>query len=132
MIKFHIKQNSTLPLLKFPLSEILMRKYNITDKMMENVGVTFSMTNTDGNYFIANKSGELYYKEINSNELITEEKYILIYKFTERDTRKPGFYLGEFKLDFIENNEGCGKITLPNNEKIQIIITDTITRTTII
>ena len=132
MIKFYIKQNSTFPLLKFPISENLMRKYNISDEMMENVAITFSMTNDEGHYFIANKSGELFYKEKNNDELIAEEKYVLIYKFTERDTRKPGFYLGEFKLDFINNNEGCGKITLPNNEKIQIIISDSITKTTII
>lgn len=129
-MKFFIKQNSTLPTLKFPLTQKLMEKYNITDEMMENVAVTFSMVTSDGFYKIANKAADLYIKEDITNELIREAKYTLIYKFSKRNTKKYGNYYGEFKLDFL--GETCGKITLPNNNMIDIYIDKSITNTDVI
>jgi len=38
--------------------------------------------------------------------------------------------LGEFKLDFL--GQGCGKLTLPVDSQINIVISDSITKTTVI
>lgn len=132
MDNFFIKQNSTYPILKYQLTDKLMTKFNITDEMMENIAVTFSMVSEDGIYVIANKAANIYVKEVNSNEEISESKYILLYKFTEKDTKKSGLFHGEFKLDFISDGASCSKITLPNDEPIQIIIKNSITKTTVI
>jgi hypothetical protein len=128
---FFIKKDSTLPELKYPLIQHIREKYRITDDMLENVAITFSMTDADtGIYRIANVPASLI---INNDrpEFPDEVKYTLVYKFRLKDTRKVGRYLGEFKLDFLGENE-CGKITLPTEGYINIIISDSITKTTVI
>jgi len=129
---FFIKKDSTLPELKYPLIQQVREKYNITDNMLENVAVTFSMTDAQtGLYRIANVPASLV---INYDRLgkPSEEKYTFIYKFTLRDTRKAGRFLGEFKIDFLGEQIGCGKLTLPVESQINIVISDAITKTTVI
>ena len=128
---FFIKKDSTLPELKYPLIQQVREKYNITDDMLENVAVTFSMTDAQtGLYRIANVPASFV---INYDRLgkPSEEKYTFLYRFTLRDTRKAGRFLGEFKIDFIQPIS-CGKITLPVEGQINVIISDSITKTTVI
>jgi hypothetical protein len=128
---FFIKKNSTLPKLKFALSEYLMLRYDITDAMLENCAVTFSMQDAEtGVYKIANKGADLVVNtDFASNP--DEDKNNLVYKFSLSDTAKPGIYLGEFKVDFLGENQ-CGKITFPMTEKITIVVQDSSTKTTVI
>jgi hypothetical protein len=127
---FFIKKNSTLPLIKLPLLQSIREQYDITDEMLENVAVTFSMQNADtGVYQIANVAANLV---VNTDRATypDEVEYTLTYKFKLKDTKKPGRFTGEFKLDFLGDN--CGKITLPNNTPINIIIGDSITKTSVV
>jgi hypothetical protein len=129
---FFIKKDSTLPELKYPLIQQVREKYNITDDMLENVAVTFSMIDAQtGLYRIANVPASLV---INNDRLgkPSEEKYTFIYKFKLKDTRKAGRFLGEFKIDFLGEQIGCGKLTLPVENQINIVISDAITKTTVI
>jgi hypothetical protein len=103
--------------------------------MLENVAITFSMINAEtGLYIIANVPANLIIttpRPQYPNDLI----YALSYRFKLSQTKKVGNYLGEFKLDFITydgTNDGCGKITLPDDQSINIIISDSITKTTVI
>jgi hypothetical protein len=128
-MNFYIKQHSTIPILKFPITQKLMERFNISDEMMENVAVTFSMFNdSEEQYTIANKKGEISYRE-DIQETPYETKYTLYYVFDEIDTFNHGRYSGEFKLNFI--GDYCGTITLPNNEYINISISKTYTKTKI-
>lgn len=128
-MNFIIRQNATLPLLKFDLSETLLRKYDITDEMLESAAFTFSMMETDTGIFrIANKKAEL--RQYDSYENMDDIKYELIYKFEKRDTKKQGVYAGEFVIDFFDQD--CGKLKLPTDSHIQIIIKSTITETSIL
>ena len=127
---FFIKKDSTLPVLKFPLTQHTMEQYDITPDMLENVAVTFSMVEADsGLYRIANVAGNLV---VNNNrpDYPDELTYTLTYKFKLSQTRKAGRYLGEFKVDFL--GENCGKITLPTQNKINIQISDSNTKTTVV
>ena len=127
---FFIKKDSTLPLLKFPLTQHIMEQYDITPDMLENVAVTFSMIDANtGLYRIANVAGSLV---VNNDrpEYPDEVQYTLSYKFKLSQTAKGGRYLGEFKIDFL--GENCGKITLPTQNQINIQISDGITKTTVI
>jgi hypothetical protein len=126
---FFIKKNSTLPKLKFPLSETLRLKYDITDDMLENCAVTFSMSE-NGQYRIANKAADLL---VNNDfaENPDDEKYNLTYKFSINDTSKAGIFQGSFKIDFL-GEDVCGKITFPNTDFITIVIQDSNTKTTVI
>jgi len=127
---FFIKKDSTLPVLKYPLTQHTMEQYDITPDMLENVAVTFSMIEADsGLYRIANVAGNLV---INNNrpDYPDEVQYTLTYQFKLPQTAKAGRYFGEFKLDFL--GENCGKITLPTQNQINIQISDSTTKTTVI
>lgn len=128
---FFIKKDSTLPELKYPLIQQLREQYDITDDMLENVAVTFSMIEADsGLYRIANVAASLVINN-DREKYPDEEKYTLVYRFKLPQTARTGRYLGEFKLDFLGDECG-GKITLPTQGQINIIISDGITKTTVI
>lgn len=127
----YLKKNTTLPKIKFPLKQWMCEKYDITDEMMENVAVTFSMIDDNrGIYKIANAEGCL---EIVKNvyEKLDDPIYSLVYIPKLKDTKKSGIYRGEFVLDFLDDDCG-GKIKFPTDDTLQIIISDTITKTTVI
>lgn len=129
-MNFFIKQNSNLPILKFPITQKIMEDYNITDDMMMNVAVTFSMFDEEEQqYIIANKKGDISYRE-DVYSTPYEEKYTLYYVFDVIDIFKKGRFSGEFKLNFI--GDYCGTFTFPNNDYINIFISESITKTDII
>lgn len=127
---FYIKQYSTLPALKFPLTQKVMERYAITKDMLENVGVTFSMVDVEtGLYVIANVGADMIIND-DKYTVPTEEEFTLSYRFKINDTRTAGRFIGEFKLDLL--GEHCGKITLPNDDSINILISNSITKTSVI
>lgn len=127
---FYIKKNSTLPELKFPLTQHLREQYDISDDMLDNVAVTFSMIDADGIYRIANVAANLVINRDRVN-YPDEEEYTLTYRFKETQTSKTGRFYGNFTIDFL-NVGNCGKIGLPVNGFINIIILDSTTKTTVI
>ena len=60
-----------------------------------------------------------------------ESKYTLSYKFSINNTNKTGRFNSEFVVDFL-GEDGCGKIKFPIGNNISIIISDSITKTTVI
>ncbi len=127
---FFIKKNSTLPVLKFPITSYIMEKYDITEDMLDNCAVTFSLYDvTNDVYKIANKEARLHILD-DLKTYPDEEKYTLEYKFSLSDTNRSGNFDGEFKVDFL--GDACGKITFPVSEKLKIAIQDSITKTTIV
>ncbi len=128
---FFIKKNSTLPELKYPLTQRIREEYDISADMLENVAVTFSMINAEtGLYVIANVPANLVIS--NDRPSFPDEiQYTLAYRFKLKQTSKSGRFYGEFKVDFL-GPDSCGKITLPVDGQINIIISDSITKTTVI
>lgn len=126
-MKFFIKRFSTLPHLEVDLEDV-SKKYNIKPDHWDSCAVTFSMYDKNNNiYKIANKEAELIVKERTFN-LGDPYNYYLKYGFTQKDTSKFGDYTGEFKVDFLGKHP-IGKLTIPNDGTIDIIIKDSITRT---
>lgn len=127
---FFIKKDSTYPELKYPLIQKIREQYDISDNMLENVAITFSMIDAEtGIYRIANVPANL----VINNDRVNypdEEQYTLTYRFKLKDTKKAGRFYGEFKIDAL--GEECFKLTLPVNTYINIIISDSITKTTVI
>ena len=133
-MNFFIKKDSTLPDLEYHLTQDIMKQYDITDDMLENVAITFSMIDADtGLYRIANVPASIEFKRLRP-QYPDDFIYALIYRFKLYQTSKPGRYNGEFKLDFMntEGGDGCGKLTLPVDDVINIQISDCITKTTVI
>lgn len=128
---FFIKQNSTLPEVKYALTEKIREKYDITDEMLENVAVTFSMVDEEtGIYKIANVAANL---DINRDrpEYPDEVEYTLSYRMKLHQTKKPGRFRAEFKVDFL-GDSNCGKITIPTDDVINVIISKSSTKTTVV
>ena len=129
---FFIKTNSTYPELKYPLFQKIREMYDISDDMLEYAAVTFSMIESDSGLFrIANTAAKLVVNN-KIDENLDEEKYTLVYRFKKKDTKFSGRFYGEFKLDFIHPTKIGPKITLPVNGMIEILISDSITKTTVI
>jgi len=130
LTNFFIKKNSTLPELKYPLTQHTLEQYDITSDMLENAAITFSMIDSEsGQFRIANVPANLVVNNARP-EYPDELQYTLVYRFRLKDTKKSGRFYGEFKADFL--GEGCGKLTLPVDSQINIIISDSITKTTVI
>jgi hypothetical protein len=128
---FFIKKESTFPLLKYPLSKDILERYDITQEMLDNVAITFSMTDSEsGSYIIANVPANLEMIE-DISQSPDNDIYSLAYKFTENQTKNIGRYKGEFCIDFL-GDYGCGKIKLPIDGYIDIIITNSLTKTEVI
>jgi hypothetical protein len=129
-VNFFIKKDSTLPELEYHLTQQLREQYSITDEMLQNVAVTFSMIDADtGLYRIANVPASIEYNRLRP-QYPNNYLYTLVYRFKLVNTSKPGRYLGEFKLDFLGQN--CGKLTIPTTNQINILISDGITKTTVV
>ena len=128
---FFIKKGSTLPEVKFPLTQQLREQYDISDDMLENVAITFSMIDAEtGLYRIANVDANLVIvTDLAANP--DEEKYTLTYRFKNFETDKIGRYNAEYVIDFMGYGN-CGKIKLPTNGYINVIISDALTKTTVI
>ena len=130
-MNFFIKKNSTLPILVYPITDKLMKQFNLTDEMFENVAVTFSMVDAETGYFkIANTAGGIFIND-NYAENPDFEKFSLTFTFCQNHTSVAGNYLGEFVVDFLDSNT-MGKLKLPITGDLNIVVNDTTTKTTII
>jgi hypothetical protein len=128
---FFIRKNSTLPVLKYQLTQRILEKYDITSDMLENVAITFSMVNLKNDrYKIANTPARLIINRDRPN-FPDEVEYTLAYNFKLRDTNQTGLFRGEFALDFLGDNF-CGKIKLPVSGDLNIWIQDSITMTEVV
>lgn len=127
---FFIRKNSTLPVLKYKLTQRILEKYDITDDMLENVAITFSMVNTKNNlYKIANVPARLLINR-DRPEFPDEVEFTLAYNFKLKDTNQTGLFRGEFVMDFLGDN--CGKIKMPVSGDLSIWIQDSITMTEVV
>lgn len=129
---FFIRKDSTYPLLKLGLTSRLLEQYDITPEMLENCAITVSMIDAEtGNYKIANKSADLVVND-DRTKYPDELTYTLTYKFTRFDTKKVGNYYFEFVIDFLDEKYQCYKIKLPIDSHINVIITNSITKTDVV
>jgi hypothetical protein len=127
---FFIRKNSTLPNIKYQLTQRILEKYDITDEMLSNVAITFSMVNQKNSiYKIANVPADLIINRQRA-EFPDEVEYTLAYNFKIKDTNMTGLFRGEFVMDFLGDN--CGKIKMPVSGDLQIWIGDSITMTEVV
>lgn len=129
---FYIKQNSTSPDLTYSIAQRTLDKYSISEDMLKYAVATFSMVDSDSKlYQVANNPAELI---INTDpiKISKEGKYVLRYSFLKYDTETPGNYWGEFKIDILHPEKFYRKLTIPTSGFINIIISPSITKTTVI
>lgn len=124
---FYIRKNSTLPVLRMELikdGRYDFHKSLINNALQDSV-VTFTMRDTEtGILKISNAEAEIVLME----DTGCEEKYVLQYKWKERDTRKEGIYEGIFEIkfngDIVESGVEypAGNLIEPIQEKLFIYI----------
>ena len=129
MMEFIIKKGSVNPVLRMEL--IKDGRYDFKKSMIDNAiqdsVVKFYMKDVEtGLLKVAKADADI----VLAQEEGCEEKYILQYKWKERDTKKEGISEGWFEINFNGNlkEEGVdypsGKMIVPIQEKLQIIILD--------
>ena len=124
---FTIRQGSVNPVLRMEL--IKDGRYDFKKSMIENAiqdsVVKFYMKDSEtGLLKVAKADADV----VLAQEEGCEEKYILQYKWKERDTKKEGIYEGWFEIDFNGNltEEGVdypsGKMRVPIQEDLIIYV----------
>ena len=127
--EFFIRKGSVNPVLRMEL--IKDGRYDFKKSMIDNAiqdsVVKFYMKDVEtGLLKVAKADADI----VLAQEEGWEEKYILQYKWKERDTKKEGIYEGWFEINFNGNlkEEGVdypsGKMIVPIQEKLQIVILD--------
>lgn len=127
--EFFIRKGSVNPVLRMEL--IKDGRYDFKKSMIDNAiqdsVVKFYMKDVETDLLkVAKADADI----VLAQEEGCEEKYILQYKWKERDTKKEGTYEGWFEINFNGNlkEEGVdypsGKMIVPIQEKLQIIILD--------
>lgn len=128
-MEFIIKKGSVNPVLRMEL--IKDGRYDFKKSMIDNAiqdsVVKFYMKDVETDLLkVAKADADI----VLAQEEGCEEKYILQYKWKERDTKKEGTYEGWFEINFNGNlkEEGVdypsGKMIVPIQEKLQIVILD--------
>lgn len=127
MQEFHIIHGSVNPVLEMEVIEDGRYSFHrslINDALQDST-VTFSMRDEATGLLQINKSPANIVLAMNES---CEEKYILQYKWKERDTKKIGTYIGWFEINFNGNlsSEGIeypqGNLKVPIEEQLKIIV----------
>lgn len=94
---FFIKQNSTLPSLQMEFIDNGKNDVKLLNTALLSSTIYFTMTNIEnGVKHISNAPAEI----IPNNTDGCSEKYIIEYKWKNRDTKSCGLYKGQFKIVF--------------------------------
>jgi hypothetical protein len=116
---FFINKGSTLPILKMQVVKDGISDYEEFMALIADSAIYFSMKDANtGAYKILNaKAGFTEKTFVEKN--VTKDEYYIFYKFTEKNTNRPGLYEGEFVL-----RHDTGVQVLPIADKLNIKIGD--------
>ena len=129
---FSIKQYSQLPILKLRLNRDGRNDYNKSADLLETALITFAMKDEKtGIYQVANKAGAVLLKnpcDINSNK-----EYYISYTFTSEDTERPGIYIGEFKITFLDPSlQFSSELIVPIEDILYINVIDSFIKSDVV
>lgn len=127
MQEFYIIKDSVNPVLEMELIDDGRYdfKRSLFNEALQDSEVTFSMKDEETGIMKISKSKANVVLAIDD---VSEEKYILQYKWSKRDVSKKGTYEAWFEITFNENiiSDGIeypkGNLKVPVEEKLRIII----------
>lgn len=127
MQEFYIIKDSVNPVLEMELIDDGRYdfKRSLFNEALQDSEVTFSMKDEETGVMKISKSKANVVLAIDD---VSEEKYILQYKWSKRDVSKKGTYEAWFEITFNENiiSDGIeypkGNLKVPVEEKLRIII----------
>lgn len=119
-MNFTIRKNSTMPILVMELIKDGRNDYRDFYDMIQNADIKFSMYDVEtGVKKISLKPGKCIVKDNCCDG--TDDEYFIAYEWEAKDTKKEGVYVGEFTIEFLDNN---GILKVPIREELMIYITD--------
>lgn len=117
---FSINKNSTLPVLNMELIKDGRYTYKEFNDKVQNANIYFTMANIEtGVKVIGKKAATLTLK--NQYDGCEDEEYYLTYQFSAKETSKPGTYVANFILEFLD---GTGTLIVPIREELYVHILD--------
>jgi hypothetical protein len=117
---FHINKKSTLPILQLELIKDGRNDFNNFHDMIQNSDIYFCMSELEtGKRIIGKKEALCILKETDDD--CPDEEYYIGYQFTEKETTKPGTYVGEFIIQFLD---GSGTLKVPIRDTLYIHVRD--------
>lgn len=127
MQEFYIVKDSVNPVLEMELIDDGRYdfKRSLFNEALQDSEVTFSMKDEETGIMKISKSKANVVLAIDD---VSEEKYILQYKWSKRDVSKKGTYEAWFEITFNENitSNGVdypkGNLKVPVEEKLRIIV----------
>lgn len=124
---FFINKGATLPTLRMEVINDGRHDFSKLNTALEAAEVYFNMTDiSNGIRKIANAQANVVLKEDTS----CEDKYIIEYRWKERDTKSPGVYKGEFRIvfnDTIQTDNATypsGELIVPISQELFIHVMD--------
>lgn len=116
--EFYINKDATLPLLKMELINNGRYDFNHFHELIQNSTISFTMVNSEtGISKILNNSENIL---LQSKDGCNEEYYIC-YRWSERDTKIKGKYIGKFTIIF-GDEVGGGKLIVPIEDELVIYV----------
>lgn len=126
--EFYINKGSVLPVLRMELindGRFDFLKSDVIGKALQDSAITFTMKNVDTDILkVSNAKCNI----VLADETGCEEKYVIEYKWKERDTKEEGIFKGRFTINFNGNisENGVsfpeGKLIMPISEDLIIYI----------
>ena len=115
---FYINKNATLPIMKLDVIQDGRNDMSQIYEMIQNSNIFFSMSELEtGVKIIGRKPATCLAKD----SACGNDEYYIGYQFSERETKKPGTYVGQFTIEFLD---GTGTLIVPIKEELYIHVLD--------
>jgi hypothetical protein len=115
---FIINKNSTLPIMKLDVIQDGRNDVKKIYELIQNSNIYFSMSNLETGVKVIGKKPALCLPKESS---CGDDEYYIGYQFSEKETKKPGTYIGQFTIEFLD---GYGTLIMPIREELYIHILD--------
>ena len=121
-MEFFINKDSNLPPLKMELVNDGRNDFRMFFEKIQNATIKFNMWDVKNNVKrIANSAASIELKCEDCDVGGDSPEYYIVYNWSDRDTKKPGKYNGEFVIEFLD---GTGTLIAPIRDKLFINVLD--------
>jgi hypothetical protein len=115
---FVINKNATLPIMKLDVVQDGRNDMSRIYELIQNSNVYFSMAELETGVKVIGKKNALI---LPKESTCGDDEYYIGYQFSEKETKKPGIYIGTFTIEFLD---GSGTLIVPIREELYIHILD--------
>lgn len=113
-MNFMINKNSTLPIMKLDITQDGRSGSKDIYELIQNSNIYFSMSELTTGVKVIGKKPALYIPKCSE---CGYDEYYIGYQFSEKETKKPGVYVGKFTIEFLDD---YGTLIVPIKEELFI------------